>query len=90
MANRAATPDLPNLDLASEPLESQRRHHDGGGFSHHGPVLFRRLGEDQRRSANIAIHELSHYLLHTGSPAATRSGRAAANVVTTPSPWQDV
>lgn len=28
--------------------------------------------------------------MRTGSPAATRSGRAAANVVTTSSPWQDV
>lgn len=68
MADGSAKSDLPDLDLASEPIDSQRRHHGGGGFSHHGPVLFRRLGEDQRWSANIAIHELSHYWLHASTP----------------------
>jgi hypothetical protein len=58
--------ELADLDLEVEPTRRQRRH-SGGLFSHHGSVLFRGSGGDDS-SANIVIHELSHYWLHASTP----------------------
>jgi hypothetical protein len=66
VTNSAELSELADLDLKVEPTRRQRRH-AGGGFSHHGSVLFREDGDDDL-SANIVIHELSHYWLHASTP----------------------